>query len=1194
MPVIVLLMLLALLSLNVSAQTRIQGLLTESETTPLGIDITKPHFTWQMSSARRGVFQTAYRIVVTDPKGQPLWDSGKVTSGESLNIPYGGSELKAVTRYDWKVAVWDQSGKQTTRASWFETGVMNPDPKLSAWDGAKWIGGGDDDLVLYSQYSSIYKLDYTQKIQEGCTRASFIVGANDPRLMNRYKNVFQLENSRDQSYIKFELDISPLDRSRDAHAKFNIYRVGYTDTDRADTPFASFDVLPWIINNENKYAEHNIELRDRWGNFLIAIDGNDNFAVPNPKEPPSPPANTNPNQPRPINVVVNPFGGNGAVNTFGILGEIGFSVPAGQSAEFSNVIVSNLRAPSHVLFKEDLSQPTYGGIFALADGLQVKNGGYHITGGEHGSFVVRDPSRNAMPMLRTKFDAAPKKIDHARLYVTARGIYEVYLNGSRVGNDHYNPGLTQYPRTLMYQTYDVTRFVHNGQNALGAMLGEGWWSGLLSFDAIVNHFGDRQSLLAKLVITYADGTTDIVTTNDRTWKYFNGGPVVYSSMLLGEVYDATRDVRIEGWSTPQYNDHRWKPAFVVPLEGTIYTDNSGRYDHGKMRLIGQIGNSAGIYKTVMAKSVKEVRPGVFIYDLGQNITGVPRVTFANVKEGHKITLRVSEMLYPDLPESRNNVGMIMTENYRAALSQDIYVTKDGPQVYQPQFTSHGFQYVEITGVDKPLPLSSVEGVAISSVLNLTAAYETSNPKVNKLWSNLVWSNVDNFLTIPTDCPQRNERMGWGGDIDVFSSTAVYVSNADEFFRRHMIAMRDMQLANGRFTDIAPVGGGGGGIVWGSAGIVLPWEAYLQYNDKAILEEHYPAMSRYIDYLATTLNKDTGLSTEIALGDWLGPQYAQLGTAFLVTAYHICDLQIMTKVATVLRKPEDAERFAKMRDERKAFFNSKFVNTDHKTMAFTSRSRGVPLEWKVADTQTSYAVGLALAAFSDENIPFMERNLAESVRRKNVDDTGVMRPEYSLMTGFIGTAWISQALTDHGFTGLAYRQLQNDQYPSWLYPIDQGATSIWERLNGYTKESGFGGNNSMNSFNHYSFGAVGRWMMAYSLGISRDEDSPGFKHFILRPEPDPTGQMTWARGHYDSMYGRIESRWKMENGALTYHATVPANTTATLYLPSSEASGVREGGKKIADSSGIRFIKFERGKAVYELSSGDYLFESSTK
>jgi alpha-L-rhamnosidase len=437
-------------------------------------------------------------------------------------------------------------------------------------------------------------------------------------------------------------------------------------------------------------------------------------------------------------------------------------------------------------------------------------------------------------------------------------------------------------------------------------------------------------------------------------------------------------------------------------------------------------------------------------------------------------------------------------------------------------------------------------------------------------------------------------MGWGGDISVFSPTATYVSNTDQFFKRHLLAMRDMQAPSGRFPDIAPVGGGGGGVLWGSAGIVVPWENYLQFNNKALLEEHYPAMARYIDYLATTINKETGLSSDGALGDWLGPQYSQLGSAFLATAYHIYDLQIMRNIAEILGKKADAEKYAKMHAERKAVFNAKFVNADHKTMGFASPKRGVPPEWKMADTQTSYAVGLTLNAFSDEHVPFMEQNLAETVRRKNPDDTGVLRDEYSLMTGFIGTAWISQALSEHGSPDLAYKLLQNDKYPSWLYPIDQGATTIWERLNGFTRENGFGNNNSMNSFNHYSFGAVGRWMMAYSLGIQRDEKNPGFKHFILQPEPDPTGQMTWAKGFYDSMYGKISSSWKLQPGILTYQATVPANTSATLYLPAPSEKDVLENGKSIAASRGVRFIKFENGKAVYELAPGNYTFMSRVK
>jgi alpha-L-rhamnosidase len=308
---------------------------------------------------------------------------------------------------------------------------------------------------------------------------------------------------------------------------------------------------------------------------------------------------------------------------------------------------------------------------------------------------------------------------------------------------------------------------------------------------------------------------------------------------------------------------------------------------------------------------------------------------------------------------------------------------------------------------------------------------------------------------------------------------------------------------------------------------------------------------------------------------------------------------MIEVARILGNGADAERFSTLHQERKAFFNSRFVNADHKTIGLVGGMRfgapPLPLELKLADTQTSYAVGLALNVFSDENIPYMAANLAETIKRKNTDDAGVVRGEYALMTGFIGTAWINKALSDYGYPDLSYKLLQNNEYPSWLYAIDQGATTIWERLNGYTVENGFGGNNSMNSFNHYSFGAVGQWMIGYSLGIQRDEKSPGFKHFILQPQHDPTGQMTYAKGYYDSMYGRIQSSWKTDNNVLSYHATVPANTTATLYLPAASAKAVKESGKPIASkNAAITFIKYEKGKAVYELKSGNYEFTAVLK
>ena len=1186
----------------------VKNLQVEYRSQPLGVDVQRPRFSWQMeaTAGERGVAQAAYEIEVRDPKGVLVWGSKKTNSPEALHIKYAGSALKAATRYAWTVTVWTQAGAKLSGTSWFETGLMDPAPDSAAWGGAKWIGGGTEDLVLYSPYLAIFDVKYMIAIAPGSTRASFVYGANDSRLLDGNKNIYQVESGKDRSYIKLELDISALGGSPDGKAKLHVYRAGYKDTDSPEQPLKTFEIDGAVIDNGNKNAEHTIEFRSTFGQIVVTIDGSSTFTG---AVTPAPAGGQRAGGQRggALNSVnLNPVGQGGNYLPFGMLCDMGFSVGPGQSATFRDVSVRNTRVPNSILFREDLAAGTYRGIYADATkangGLSVANGKYVLAGGGNGAFVVRNPSRNSMPMLRTTFKTGPKAIDGARLYVTARGIYEIFLNGRRVGDDYYNPGLTQYNITHLYQTYDVTSMLEPGANAMGAMLGEGWWSGLLSFGSIWNHFGDRQSLLAKLVITYKDGTSETVTTNERAWKYYGDGPVVYSSLDFGEAYDAAREHAVAGWATASYNDSAWKPAIVVPLEGTTFSgmDGGGRgasgtpFTFGRLSLIGQIGNSAGVFRTLAAKSVKEVRPKVYVYDMGQNLVGVPRITIANGRPGGRITLRYSEMLYPDLPASGRNVGMIMTENYRAALSQDVYTMKAGPQTFQPRFTSHGFQYVEITGVDQPLPLTAVQGVAISSVRNLTADYRTSSEKVNRLWSNLVWSNVDNFLTIPTDCPQRNERMGWSGDLNVFSRTATYVSNANQFLTRHMYAMRDVQTPAGRFTDVAPIGGGFGGVLWGSAGVVVPWETYLQYKDVGLLEEHYPAMAAYMAYLETTIDPKTGLSSDGQLGDWLGPQNNALGSAFLVTAYHAFSLDIMAKVADLLGKTADAAKYREQYERRRAYFNATFVNAEKKTLAPGGGQRGAtpagPPEFRVADTQTSYAVPLGMGLFSNENLPYMIKNLADTVARENKDDGGVVRPKHSLMTGFIGTAWISKALSQNGLSELAYRILHNNQYPSWLYAIDQGATSIWERLNGYTVENGFGGNNSMNSFNHYSFGAVGQWMMAHSLGIERDE--PGFRTFILQPEPDPTGVMTSAEGHYDSMYGRISSAWTVDGKTLRYRATVPANTTATLYLPTASAESVKEGAAEARGASGVTFVKYENGKAVYTLKSGSYTFTAS--
>lgn len=1189
---IVLLFVLPLLwsSPGVAADIKVTDLTVEYTKTPIGIDIERPRFSWKMLARGRsmGHRQSAYALVVKNTHGDVLWTTGKVSNENSLNIEYAGKPLSATQRYDWSVQVWDENDRPARAASWFETGLSTSDATLAAWGGAKWIGGGDLELPLYSSYLPVFKVNYEMQLDQasGSTRAGFVYGANDPRLMGKFKNLHQLENAKDGSWIMLEIDIVPL-RSK-SNALLNIYRAGYDPKDRNDIPFKSFAVPLSVINESNQYDTHRVSLSSDLGTTRIAIDGEGSEHVI-------------------AGLNLNPLGEGGDFIAFPVLAEIGFNAARGQIAAFSNVEVRHFRSPYNVIFSEQLSGKPYTGVFSGTNGaVTVARNAYRIEGGRDGRMVLADPSRNAMPMLRTSFSTSRARIAQARLYVTARGNYEVYLNDKKVSSDYFNPGLTQYNRTHLYQTYDVTQLVKPGKNGLGAMLGEGWWSGGATYlGQFWNFFGDRQSLLAKLVISYVDGKQDVIVSDPTHWQYFNDGPVRYGSLFQGEVYDASREKRVRHWSTARYDASSWKPAVEVALSGHISSDPSNARhampavdDYRQWRLSGQFDQPVRKVRELQAQAVQEVRPGVFVYDMGQNMVGVPEIRLSGMAPGKKVVLRYAEVKYPDLPRYAGNEGMIMLENIRAAMAQDIYVTRGGAEVISPRFTSHGFRYIEITGVDKPLALKAVSGHVFSSVHRLASSYLTSSANVNKLWQNITWSTLGNFISIPTDCPQRNERLGWSGDISVFARTATYTAELPQFLRRHMLAMRDTQRDDGRFTDVAPLGGGFGGVLWGSAGITVAWESYQQYADKALVADHYDAMKRYIDYvMAHNFDRQSGVLVQEDptawgnLGDWLGPEQDKNDNSLLWEAQFINDLHIMGKFAAVLGKAADARSFAQLIEQRKQFFKTHYLDPQSGKTVRSSFNQFPAIRHSagdLVDTQTSYVLPLVFNLLGDRDRDVAARHLAAAVQRAHRTESGAAYPPYSLMTGFIGTAWISKALSDSGRSDLAYRLLQQTTYPSWLYPVAQGATTVWERLDSSTGAGGFGANNRMNSFNHYSFGAVGAWMLAHSLGIARDEDNPGFKHFILKPEADPTGGLRYAKGHYDAMYGRIESSWKREGGKTVYAFAIPANTTATVFIPAARASAVLINGK-VGDTPHAKFVRLEDGKAVFEVASGRYVF-----
>lgn len=1156
----------------------LKNLKTDYAKKPLGIDNPNPKFSWQSEFLEERNFQQEYyQIIVKDSKKNVVWNSGKVKDSSSLGIEYKGTKLKPSSQYNWELTVWSNKGTFKS-SSTFETSLLSD--SIEAWSGAKWIGGTDEDLVLYSDYLPIYKIQYNLKFDKdsNSSKGSFIFGANDPRLMDKNKNLYNLENKENESYVKVEIDTGALDKTNKGFAKLNIYRVGYALNDSKDIPFLSYNIPQEIINNSNKFDTHNIYIESMFGLLNIKIDNKFEIAT----ETAGPFTNKGVN--------INPMGAGSDYIAFPMLAEIGFDVPKNQNFSISDFKIYNYREPSNTLFKEDLNN--YDGIFKGQ--LDVQNNSYALNGGSTGKFIVANPSKNSMPLLRNEFQLN-KEIASARLYITARGIYEAYINGTKIGEDYFAPGLTQYDKHQMYQVYDITGNLKKGNNAIGIELGEGWWSGNATFVGKAwNYFGDRQSVLVKILVKYKDGSEKIITSNPNNWDYYNNGPIVYGSMMQGEVYDAQKEQGISGWNNPDFNGKDWKKAAEVSIKNT--TNKKGEVftygpmkimewldfeDFDKTKFFTQANDSVKVVKTIEAKQFEEVRPGVFVYDLGQNMVGIPQIKLADEKKGTVVTVRYSEVLYPDLPEYKKNTGMIMLENIRGALAQDTFILKGGKETLEPHFTSHGFRYIEITGISNPIPLKNIKGLVLSSVKDISSYYETSNEKINKLWENITWSARSNFLSIPTDCPQRNERMGWSGDISVFSRTATFLTDSSQFLKRHLMALRDTQNSEGRFDDVAPIGGGFGGILWGSAGITVAWENYQQFGDKQTLEEHYLSMAKYIDYL----NKTTAIGAGF-LGDWLSPEGSQMGpnerNYLIWDAYYAYDLSLMAKMSKALGYESDYAKYSEAFNKQKSLFNDKYIDKETKKTIDNNKN--------LNDTQASYTIPLALGIIKEEYKKDFADNLRRSIERKNKDDKGIERPEYSLMTGFIGTTWISKALSDNGLNDIAYKLLENETYPSWLYSVNQGATTIWERLNSYTKENGFDGNNSMNSFNHYSFGSIGAWMYNYSLGIERNEESAGFKSFILQPNPDFSKNMSYAKGYYDSMYGKIESSWEIVNDKVIYKFKIPANTTATLYLPSKNVNNIKEGGKIISNSNDIKFIKYENSKSIFELKSGKYIFE----
>ncbi|MBP5311299.1 MAG: family 78 glycoside hydrolase catalytic domain [Clostridia bacterium] len=760
------------------------------------------------------------------------------------------------------------------------------------------------------------------------------------------------------------------------------------------------------------------------------------------------------------------------------------------------------------------------------------------------SNCTAEKSDSGAPMLRGEFNVNGK-VKSAFLFASAAGLYDAYVNGKKADDSALNPGRSEYQLRVMYQSFDVTELLNEGKNVLGAVLGRGWYIGAYS-----PYGGVDPAFISKLVIDYEDGRREYFAT-DGTWKICTEGPVLADDIFNGETYDARKEIK--GWAEAECAYNGWEPVETTASEAI-----------GIGELVPQLSGKVTVKKVITAQSYSKVDSKTYIYDFGQNLAGVPSIKVKG-RAGTEVVLRHAEMLNDGNSGSDGPKGTLYTANLRSAKATDKYILKGDPsgETYVPSFTFHGFRYLEISGLNSPLPPEDVKAVVLYSDLEDTGRIETSDDLINKLFLNTLWGQRGNFLSVPTDCPQRDERMGWSGDAQIFCGTAAYNMNVKTFFDKYITDLNDCQHSDGSYPDVAPETGranygGSGNNAWGDAGVIIPWIMYERYGDISYIVKYYDNMCKYAKYLLNTSN--AYIRERSAYGDWLS-----IGESTPVsvtdTAYCIRVFDILVKMAELLGKSEDADKFAAYAEKYRKAWISNFVKKEGRL---------------TCDTQTAYLVALAFDILPEESRAAMAQRLNNKVIKRG-----------TLTTGFIGCSLLLPVLCEYGYTETAFMLLQQEEYPSWKYPILQGATTIWERWNSYTVENGFG-DAGMNSFNHYSYGSVTEWLYDTLTGIKAGEAGNTFRSFVLRPTAG--GGITYAKGEYNSVCGMIVSEWTaVDNKITTYKCSIPGNTEAKLIIATDSVDDIRLDGVSVGDVSDIKGILFENGICELLLGSGDYSF-----
>jgi len=1066
---------------------------------PLGLDNPAPLFSWQIASTEPGARQSAYQLQVGSSEAllqadkADIWTSGRIAASTSIGIRYQGPALKPSTIYFWRVKAWDANGKPYATSA------------ISHWETglmdqanwkADWIGYLTAEETTIRQAPSAWiNSPFSAKL------------AAEKLTQERYAFRTSIKLTRPVRHAVLYAT------GQDTVAAWiNGSQAGGQVL--AQQPLIAAKQMPW-----KKYVKADVTAKLAAGTNSLAVEVLHYVENPNGMATADPPALM-------ATLVVEYDDGTWTSFSSNAAWKTSIHAPEGWTArnfDDSAWASSILFQQSAATLTEPLGKPW------LPPSVKQL----------HRPFKVANPVRSA------------------RIYSTALGTYQLYLNGKRVSSDVMAPGWTDYRERVPYQTYDVTSMLTPGANKLSVLLAPGWYATPLEWFQQPNNYGlTPPALRAQLRIEYANGKVEWVAT-DSSWTGATSW-ITSSEIYDGEAQDG--NLRASDWAGVNTVAPGAAPVSIV--------------HPASIRVVAQNFEPIRVTQTLAAKTLTEPKPGVWVYDFAQNLSGVPVLRISGAK-GTVVQLRFAEVLNPD--------GTIYTENLRTAKATDTFVLSGkGEEEFTPQFTFHGFRYVELTGVNAKPALAAVHVNVLHTDAPFAVKLSTGSAMINQLWSNILWGQRSNFVGVPTDCPQRDERLGWTADAQVFWRTASYNMDLSAFSRKYTGDMRSTLAGTPYYGIFAPgtmVSATGFGAGWSDAGVIVPWTSWLQTGDTAIIEENWKAMEAYLGAIEKTnpsflWEKESG----IPFGDWLSVE-GKTNQVIVATAYWAWDVTLMRQMAHATGRADAEKKYAALFEQIRAAFQKKFVHED----GFIPGADNSPSIFGVinnpnakatgGDTQTSYVLAL--------HMNLMPENLRAAAAKRLVEK--IHANHDMLATGFLGTPYLLEALTNTGHQDLAFKLLLNTGYPSWGYMVDHGATTMWERWNGDQMIS----DPSMNSFNHYSYGAVADWIYRSVAGIDATPDDPGFRTIVLHPHFDARlGNIAFD---YQSPMGPIHSDWKVTGNKAEWHVTLPANTTGWLPLSAPEAAHYKMDGLPINQNPKAKFGSRD-GKTGIELRPGSYNFE----